>query len=123
MNRTAVNATLGSCVWEEVCAIDELIDNIGVCALVGDEQVAIFKLTGSDTLYAISNHDPFSEANVLSRGVVGDLKGQPVVASPIYKQHFILETGHCVEDMSVKLKTYPVRVVDGMVRVASNTDV
>jgi NAD(P)H-dependent nitrite reductase small subunit len=119
---SAANATLDSCIWEEVCAVDELIDNIGVCALVGDEQVAIFKLTGGDTLYAISNHDPFSDVNVLSRGVVGDLKGEAVVASPIYKQHFNLKTGHCVEDMNVRLKTYPVRVVDGMVQVASNTD-
>ena len=104
--------------WESVCQFDELIDNVGVCVLLHDKQIAIFRLSGSNDLYAIDNHDPFSNANVLSRGMCGDLKGQTVVASPIYKQHFNLETGQCLEDESVKLPVYPIRVVDGSVQVA-----
>ena len=106
--------------WMTVCPLDELIDNVGICALVGDDQIAIFRLSGSDKLYAINNHDPFSNANVLSRGMCGDLKEQPVVASPIYKQHFNLSTGLCLEDDTVKLSVYPVRVVDGNVQVANS---
>lgn len=106
--------------WQDVCKLDDLIDNIGVCALVSDEQVAIFRLSGSDKIHAISNYDPFSEVNVLSRGITGDIKGQPVVASPIYKQHFNLATGQCLEDTSVMLKTYAVRVTEGMVRILCN---
>ena len=104
--------------WEDVCKINDLIENIGVCALVGDRQIAIFRLSNEDTLFAIDNYDPFSEANVLARGVVGDLKCQPVVASPIYKHHFNLKTGQCLEDVSVKLTTYPVRIINGLVQVA-----
>ncbi|MGH8596165.1 MAG: nitrite reductase small subunit NirD [Gammaproteobacteria bacterium] len=103
--------------WENVCRADQLIDNIGVCALIGDLQVAIFRLSGTHQLYAIDNRDPFSAASVLSRGVVGDLKGQPVVASPIYKQHFNLATGQCLDDAAVKLATYPVRIENGVVQV------
>ena len=82
-------------------------------------QVALFRLQGTGRIYAIANHDPFSAANVLSRGVTGDLKGQPVVASPIYKQHFNLQTGQCLEDPNVQVQTYPVRIIDGMVQVGS----
>lgn len=104
--------------WIEVCPLDYLIDNVGLCALLNDKQVALFRLTGSDTLYAIDNYDPFSDVNILSRGVVGDLKGQKVVASPIYKQHFNLETGQCLEDESVTIPTYKVQVVNGMVQIS-----
>lgn len=114
----AVQATAESENWVDVYKFDDLVDNVGVCALVNDKQVAIFRLSGSDKLYAIDNHDPFSKANVLSRGVVGDLKGQLVVASPIYKQHFNLTTGQCLEDESVCIPTYNIQIVDGMVQIA-----
>ena len=103
--------------WINVCPATDLNEGMGVCALIGGRQVAVFRLSGDGQLYAIANHDPFSAANVLSRGVVGDLKGQPVVASPIYKQHFNLQTGQCLEDESVSLDIFEVRVVDGMLQI------
>ena len=109
--------------WESVCQFDDLIDNIGVCVQVNDKQIAIFRLSGSNELYAIDNHDPFSNANVLSRGISGDLKGQPVVASPIYKQHFNLNTGQCLEDETIKIPVYPVRVVDSNVQILNQSEV
>lgn len=115
----AIKMTLGAECWESICKESELIDNVGICALMGNEQIAIFRLSGSHEIYAINNHDPFSGANVLSRGIVGDLKGQPVVASPIYKQHFNLQTGRCLEDETITLKTYPVRIMSGMVQLAN----
>jgi len=51
-----------------------------------------------DAVFAIGNYDPASDANVLSRGIVGDIGGEIVVASPIYKQHFSLITGRCLEE-------------------------
>src|SRR4029077_21254273 len=82
-----------------VCRLDEIVPNTGVCALVAGEQVAGFSI--EENIFAIGNSDPFSDANVLSRGIVGDLKGEPVVASPVYKQHFSLVSGLCLEDESV----------------------
>lgn len=92
-----------------VCTLDDLLPGLGVGALVNGQQVAIFRLANDD-IYAIGNYDPFSEANVISRGLVGDLKGLKVVASPIYKQHFDLATGQCLEDENVSLPVYAVQV-------------
>ena len=36
-----------------------------------------------------------------------------MVASPLYKQHYDLQTGECLEDDSVTLKVWPVRVEQG----------
>ena len=92
-----------------VCQLSDLLPGIGVAALVKGQQVALFRLRNGD-IYAISNYDPFSEANVIARGLTGDLKGFKVVASPIYKQHFDLATGQCLEDDSVVLPVYAVQV-------------
>ncbi|GLZ54376.1 nitrite reductase small subunit NirD [Actinomycetospora sp. NBRC 106378] len=104
--------------WTEVCPLEKLQPERGVCALVGGEPVAVFR-THDDRLFALHNVDPFSNASVLSRGVVGDLGGTPVVASPLYKQHFALESGQALEDETVRVATYPVRVVNGTVEVGA----
>jgi len=95
--------------WVAVCRLQDIVPNTGVCALVGERQVAVFRLD-DESVHAIDNHDPFSRANVLSRGIVGDLKGEVVVASPVYKQHFSLATGQCLEDPGVRLAVFPVRI-------------
>ena len=103
--------------WTTVCEFDALIPDVGVRALLGGSQVAVFRLSRSNDVFAIDAFDPFSNAPVLSRGIVGDLKGQLVVASPIYKQHFNLATGRCLEDEAVAVRTFDARVVDGHVQV------
>jgi nitrite reductase (NADH) small subunit len=102
--------------WIAVCKLDDIVPDTGVCALVEGRQVAVFRLS-DDNVYAIDNHDPFSHANVLSRGIVGDLKGEVVVASPVYKQHFNLATGQCLEDVDVRVAVFPARIEGGMVQV------
>ncbi len=102
--------------WTTICNINDINPNAGVCALLGDEQVAIFRV--SDKFYAIGNRDPFSNANVLSRGIVGNLSDAVVVASPIYKQHFNLETGNCLEDETVSVPLYQVRTEGDLVQIA-----
>jgi nitrite reductase (NADH) small subunit len=103
--------------WMQVCALTEIVPNTGVCCLVGREQVAVFRVGEGDELYALSNFDPFSRANVMSRGIVGDRGGRPKVASPIYKQNFALDTGECFDDPGVRLLTYQVRVFNENVEV------
>lgn len=106
--------------WLDICHIDSIVPNGGRCALLNGEQVAIFRIrtAGSESYYAIDNYDPFSKANVLSRGITGSIADNIVVASPIYKQHFCLKTGQCIEDDSVKLKTYKVRVENNVVQLS-----
>ena len=93
-----------------VCRLEDIVPDTGVCALVAGEQVAVFRI--GEKVFAIGNRDPFSGAYVLSRGIVGDLKGELVVASPVYKQHFSLVTGRCIEDDAVAVPVYRA-VVDG----------
>jgi nitrite reductase (NADH) small subunit len=106
--------------WTTICPIDRILPNTGVCALVNGKQIAVFRVGDGMDVYAIDNYDPFSKAYVLSRGIVGDRNGIPKVASPIYKQNFSLLTGECLDDSTVKLLTFPVRVVDGQVELGSN---
>lgn len=103
--------------WTDVCALDDLVPDCGAAALVGGRQIALVRLGEGPTLFALSNYDPFSEAFVIARGIVGDRAGRPKIASPIFKQNFDLETGACLDDPAVSLPTYPVRVRAGRVEV------
>jgi len=104
--------------WTAVCAVNEIVPNTGVCALVEGRHVAVFRI-GADRFVAIDNVDPKSGASVLSRGLIGNLGEQLVVASPLYKQHYDLNTGVCLEDAAWSVRTYPVRCEAGKVLVAA----
>jgi nitrite reductase (NADH) small subunit len=101
--------------WIKICKTDDILPNCGVAALVCGLQVAIFRVNSD--FYAISDYDPFSGAYVLARGIIGDRAGVIKVASPIYKQSFSLLTGECLDDPSVKLPIYPIRLVDGEIHI------
>ena len=99
-----------------ICNLNDIIPETGVCALVDGKQIAIFR-TKHNHLFALDNYDPFSQANVLSRGLIGGTtltndggidEAVLYVASPIYKQRFNLATGQCLDDESVTLNTYQV---------------
>ncbi len=105
--------------WINVCAESDLVAGTGVCALVGGEQVAVFKTRKEQAIYAIGNYDPIGKANVLSRGILGSVGDELVVASPLYKQHFNLATGQCLEESEVSVKSYPARIEAGKIQVQS----
>jgi len=98
--------------WHYICETSDLVTNSGVCALVDSQQVAIFclKIKGELQVFAISNYDPIGKANVLYRGLLGSIGGAPVVASPLYKEHYFLESGLCKEHDDVSVTAYPVKV-------------
>jgi nitrite reductase (NADH) small subunit len=103
--------------WTPVCPLDAILPDTGVAARFRGEQVAIFR-TGDDRVFALANHDPCSGANVLARGLLADVGGTPVVASPVHKQRFELATGRCL-DAEVTVATFAVRVRDGSVELSS----
>jgi NAD(P)H-dependent nitrite reductase small subunit len=100
-------------LWCEVCGLSDILPDSGVCAEVGGLQIAVFRV--DDAVYALDNFDPASRANVLSRGIVGDLGGLTVVASPIFKHHYVLATGHCLEEPGFSIDTYAVRIIEDRV--------
>lgn len=114
--------------WTPVCAYTDLLPERGACALVDGHQIAIFR-TFDGALYAIGNRDPFSGAYVLSRGIVGTRRGEPTVASPMYKQVFSLDTGRCLDTLGYEpvggadpdLPVWRARVVDGDVWLEPTT--
>jgi nitrite reductase (NADH) small subunit len=103
----------GEDTWFTVCDLSRLLPGRGVAALLPDgSQAALFR-DRAGTLYAIDNRDPFSGAGVLSRGLTGTHQGRPFVASPLLKQRFDLASGQCLDDESVRVRTYPVRTAVG----------
>jgi assimilatory nitrate reductase catalytic subunit len=101
--------------WTSICELDDVVPGSGVGALIEGHQIAVFRL--GDAVFALDNFDPASEANVLSRGLVGDLKGERVVASPLYKHHYSLTTGRCLEDAEKSVNVHRARVLDGRIWV------
>lgn len=98
--------------WERVCALEDILWDTGVAVLYGGQAVAVFRV-GDNQVFAIANHDPNSQASVLSRGLVGNLthegRDRMVVASPIYKQHFDLRTGECLEAPHHSVRAFAAR--------------
>jgi nitrite reductase (NADH) small subunit len=103
--------------WVEVCSLDDLTPASGVAAMIGGRQIAIVRVGDDDEVYAVGNFDPFSEAFVIARGIVGDRAGIPKIASPIFKQSFDLRTGQCLDDPSVRLPSFPVSVRHGRIAI------
>ncbi|MEF2278188.1 nitrite reductase small subunit NirD [Deinococcus sp. YIM 134068] len=103
--------------WTRVCALPDILPGTGVCALVGGEQIAVFHVAGR--VFALGNRDPFTGANVLSRGLTGSKGDTLKVASPLLKHAFDLETGVSLDDPAVSVPTYPARVEGGDVWIGS----
>lgn len=99
-----------------VCHLADLVAGGGVAARIGADLVALFHLPGAvPAVYALGHRDPLGGANVLARGIVGDLDGEPVVASPLYKHHYSLRTGRCLERPEVAVPVWRALVADGEV--------
>lgn len=111
--------------FENICKLNDILPNGGRCALIDGKQVAIFRISkdGNDQLFAVSNYDPFSNANVLSRGLVGSSGDKLVIIAPIYKQRFDLATGQCLEDENVCLETWDVKLEGDAILVSSKESV
>ena len=116
-------------VWIDVCRADRAPLDRGVAALVDDQPVAIFRLSPTadsreDEWFAVSHIDPATGAPIMARGLVGSAGAPPVViptlASPLHKQRYNLRTGACLDDESLHLQVFDIRVTDGMVEVCSS---
>lgn len=109
--------TVQAPAWTRVCALDHILPDTGVCARVQGRHVAVFRLADG-RLFALDNIDPKSGASVLARGLVGSLGARTVVASPLYKNHFDLATGACLEHPECSVTAHAVRCDAGQVLVA-----
>ncbi|NLU97217.1 nitrite reductase (NAD(P)H) small subunit [Marinomonas sp. UCMA 3892] len=107
--------------WKLICKQENLIEGAGVAAMLNGEQVAVFYVPESDNkIFAIGNWDPIGKANVLSRGLVAHLQDQWVVASPLYKQHYELSSGQCLEE-DIKVPHWQAKLEGGEVFIATHS--
>ncbi|MFQ6559040.1 nitrite reductase small subunit NirD [Pseudomonas sp. Lb2C1-1] len=108
--------------WRALCSREDLVPNSGVVAWHDGSQVALLYLPEHQDkpLYAIDNRDPKSGANVIGRGLLGSIKGDLVIASPMYKQHFRLEDGHCLEYPEQSLRVWAVRLNGDVVEIGED---
>lgn len=104
--------------WYSICPLESILPATGVCAKVRDLQIALFRPRADETVFALSNIDPFAQASVLSRGIIAEHQQALWVASPLKKQRFRLQDGFCLEDESQSVASYPARVREGIVEVA-----
>ena len=89
----------------------------GACVLVDGEQVAVFNF-GHTEWFAVQNRCPHEQQMVLSRGLIGDAKGEPKVACPLHKNSFSLVDGHHLGgNPDFRLRKWQVQVRDGTVYV------
>ena len=103
--------------WTNICSKADLVPDSGICALIDNTQIALFYLPANDAVYAIANPDPFGKANVLSRGLIASKGDDIYVSSPLYKQHFCLRTGVCLEDDEKSIQAWPARINDNTIEV------
>jgi len=99
-------------VWHTLCRRCDLIAGSGIVAWLDGLQIALFYLPSEregDRIFALDNRDPRSGANVIGRGLVCSLGGKLAVAAPLYKQHFGLEDGVCLESPAQRLRSWPAR--------------
>jgi len=105
--------------WVKVCKVTDVPKNSGVCVLLENNPIALFRTEESDAIYAVGNYDPIGDANVLSRGIMTDIDGRWMIASPLYKHHYCLKTGVCFEDDGISIPVYPAQVNSGVVELKS----
>lgn len=109
--------------WIAVCKENDLIPNSGVAALVNGEQIAVFYIPqATPSFYAIGNYDPIGKANVLSRGLICSFGEDIYVASPLYKEHYNLVTGECLEQPDYKVSSWQCELRDGSLFVQKQTN-
>lgn len=90
----------------------------GVVVKLGNRQIAVYRFENeTDTWYACDNVCPHQNEAVLGRGIIGDKKGEPVVACPMHKKVFSLKSGNCISDAGYSVNVYPVQLKDGSVFV------
>lgn len=103
-----------------VCDLQALLPERAVAAIVGGTQIALVRLL-DDRVYAVGQWDPFCQANVISRGIVGSARvgdvDVPTIQSPMYKQAFDLRDGRCLSDPGVRLGSWRVEVAQGHVGI------
>lgn len=103
--------------WFCVAPVEDFPEDGGVAVKYKNEQLAVFNLSSKGKWYASQNRCPHKNEMAISRGIIGDSKGEAKVSCPFHKKNFSLESGKCLSGEEYALKTYPVKIENGFVYV------
>ncbi len=103
--------------WLAACRVEDAVENGGVCVKNGEEQIALFYFKRRNEWFATQNECPHRKQMALSRGMIGSITEEPKVACPFHKKTFSLHTGECLSGDECAIKTYPVKVDNGIVYI------
>lgn len=109
--------TMETTKWFAACRVEDAVENGGVSVKYGHDQIALFYFTRRNEWYATQNECPHRKQMALSRGIIGANGDEPKVACPFHKKTFSLTTGKCTSGDECAIKTYPVKVKDGLVYI------
>lgn len=97
-------------VWFKAAAVTDFPKDGGACVKYKDLQIAVFNFSRLNKWYACQNLSPEKQEMVLSRGMIGDHKGIPMVACPLHKKTFSLEDGKNLNGDIAPIAIYPIKI-------------
>jgi nitrite reductase (NADH) small subunit len=101
--------------WEKTIKASDVPENDGVAIILDGKQIAVFNFTVEGKWFAVQNLCPHKNEMALSRGLLGDVNGEPKIACPFHKKTFSLETGNCLNDDLCSVDVYPIKIEEGYV--------
>ncbi len=105
--------------WQPLCSLADLVPQSGVVALHEGEQVALFYLPETaQKVFAVGNRVPKSGANVIGRGIVGQLGADLGDRLAAVQAALRLADGGCLEYPEQALPTWTVRLNGERVEIA-----
>ncbi len=115
--RSRLHLPLIQTSWVKVGRVEDFPKDGGVAVRYGEAQIAVYNFSSRGEWYASQNLCPHMKDMVLSRGILGDQKGEPKIACPQHKKTFSLKSGDCLSGDPYRIRTFPVKVENGFVLV------
>lgn len=104
-------------IWHSACRVEDVPEDGGACVLIEGQQIAVFHFKRIGQWYATDNLCPHRQQMALSRGMIGAREDEPKVACPFHKKSFSLESGECLSGDDYCIRTYSVKVEEGIVHI------
>lgn len=102
--------------WIKAAPVADFPEESGTTIKYKDVQIAVFNFSSRNEWYATQNLCPHKFEMALSRGLIGDTKGEPKVSCPFHKKNFSLKSGKCLSgDEDLNILTFPVKIEDDYV--------
>ena len=104
-------------VWFKAAPVNAFPKDGGACVKYKTLQIAVYNFERLDKWYACQNLSPEKQEMVLSRGMIGDRNGIPMVACPLHKKTFSLENGKNLNGELPAIAIYPIKIQNGYVYI------